>query len=467
MSRTPECLFVWTRTNSLMGESTWPFYGSLAVATYASKAGAGVQIFDRRNQKSQDDFENMVKKASIVLVGADTSDIPDTLQVIKTANRYKKPVIVGGVHPTAIDDPKSEFRNATSIVKGDGTSVIEEVIKDWKTGHLKSIYNGIRPSQEVALQLDRALPNRKLMPNEGNDHQNSLVTEIGCPNTCIFCFDNQTGTSRRNPNKVSEEISLMAGDRPLFANFDDNIIGNDPEGAVKLAESVIRSGLKPRWFGNADITSILHLDVLAKLREAGMGSIYLGFESIYSETLRFAGKLNLIRKVYDSGLFGDSPKILTDEHVERLYKHAVEILHKMGFTVYCGLICGWPNETETQLEGLINFARNVPDMPWLSIATPYPGTAFSRYIDKRKMKIKEYKTGEYDTNHFVFMHPKIKNDYYYRMIKSFYQEMGSDEIVKRKLKILKGSMFDVWAVESVRNSLVEQKEKASILYKDY
>lgn len=461
-----KALFVWTKTNSLMGNDRWPFYGSLAVATYANYYGVEVEILDLRVESSDLILLNKIISHDLIFVVFITSDMVSVKQVIRVCRQAKKPIILGGPHVSAVSSDILEkyIQQGCIIVKNDGISVIEEIINDFKLNKLKNIYQGTDEFAKVVKAIDLVTPNRNLLP-KNIDYLNSLITSLGCPNKCTFCFDANSGTNRRNPYKIVEEISKM-DTKKIIGFFDDNIIGQDPKGAEYLADVIINSGINIKWFANADISSILYPDILTKLRKAGMISIYIGLESIYIDTIRLAGKMGLVKKVW-TGFGNQFPEVFTDDHLIELYVKIIDKLHDLGFIVYCGLIVGWVHESAERIKHLQQFAINYPDVPWLSIATPYPGTGLQKILHNRGITIEDYELGNYDTNHFVYEHPLEPNKNFYKSIQEFYLSLGSNEVIKNKLARLVNSKFDRAAVSGVADNLYKMSQKANSLYSNF
>jgi hypothetical protein len=128
------------------------------------------------------------------------------------------------------------------------------------------------------------------------------------------------------------------------------------------------------------------------------------------------------------------------------------------------LICGWPHEGPERLDAIRDFADRVPDMPWLSLSTPFPGTALERYLHKAGVTSLPYESGVYDTNRFAFVHPSGLALEFYARLMEFYSHMGTEETIGRKIGRLAGDQFEPWATESVQQNLQSLGLRASRLY---
>jgi radical SAM superfamily enzyme YgiQ (UPF0313 family) len=456
-------LFVWNKTNSMMGNDRWVFYGSLAVATYAKLTGVDVEILDRRISDDLVLLRTKIAESDLVVVTATTADLPACMETIACCNSLRVSCVVGGVHSTALRSELLEYANSVSILKHDGMSVINDIISDFHHGSLQSVYVGSSDFREVNRLLDELPPDRRLLPQHPDGYLHSLVTSMGCPNACTFCFDARTGTNRRANASVIEEIRSL-GKGIHLGLFDDNIVGADPEGAKEFGRLLTQANLGVSFFGNADIRCVLYPEVLEALKNSGMTSIYIGLESVHSSTVRVAGKLGLVKAVGDA-LFGRSfPVVPGDDDIVMLYEEVIKKLHAHGLLVYCGLICGWPHETPDMVLELEKFAITTPDVPWLSIATPYPGTALNQMLEKQGISTLPYLSGKYDTNHLVFNHPKAPNQSFYDAIVHYYEAIGSEDALEHKKALWSSPAFNKGAVSAAVENRKSLKVRARQLF---
>jgi radical SAM superfamily enzyme YgiQ (UPF0313 family) len=462
-SRDIRCLFVWTRTGSMMGEAHWPFYGSMAVAAHAMAAGADVTIFDRRRVQDDQALKDAIADHDLVFLGVVTADIADATTVLGFAAETGRPAIVGGVHPTAVGHLADGLERASAGIFGDGMSVIATVLDDFRRGKLQRTYEGTRSSPTMVGLLDKVTPDRASLPSGKYGHV--LITEMGCPNKCTFCFDANSGTHRRDPQVVAEEIRRM-GPGAKFGLFDDNVIGADPEGAIRFAEAVREQGTQPAFFGNTDATCIMHPEALQALRAAGMASIYVGFESIFPESVKLLGKMNLIRQLARHYRILSGERAIESADIIEIYSRLVDDLHRYGFTVYGGIITGWPHETPACIEALAQFAQTVPDLPWLSLATPYPGTGFARHLENRGIVRAEYDSPVWDTNRLAYQHPRASAASWYDGVYAYYQALASDEVIEAKRQRLSGASLANWAVDSIAKDLKQFGARSHRVYRE-
>ena len=157
---------------------------------------------------------------------------------------------------------------------------------------------------------------------------------------------------------------------------------------------------------------------LAKMREANCEVIYFGVESGSQKILDFIGKRTTV------------------EQNER----AIRWTKKAGIFCITSHVIGYPGETEETLQQTINLIRRMdPDDAYLCVATPYPGTALYRFIEKNGWEI-SHDWSKYDTTTPVFANPTISNDKIVEMRKKFVDDFYSPSYILRHM--IKGSFYD-------------------------
>jgi anaerobic magnesium-protoporphyrin IX monomethyl ester cyclase len=185
-----------------------------------------------------------------------------------------------------------------------------------------------------------------------------LLSSRGCPAACTFCSNNVTGRKfrYRSPEAVAAEVADM---RTRFGTtaftFLDDSFAVGRRRVRELAAALRQVGRGMYWTCTAHPA---HLDppTLAELKSAGCGGIDIGMESGDPQMLVRIGK----------GV--EAPRVL---EVLRWCREA-------GIHVVLNLMFGWPDETEAELEGTIDFMARAA--PWADgfnargILVPYPGT---------------------------------------------------------------------------------------------
>jgi radical SAM superfamily enzyme YgiQ (UPF0313 family) len=139
---------------------------------------------------------------------------------------------------------------------------------------------------------------------------NSIVVSRGCPYTCDFCykeafFGGGTSFYVQKVDAALAEIERLPGRHLYF--LDDHLFGN-PRFASMLFDGM--RGMGRLFQGAATVNSLLKPGLLASAAQAGLRSVFVGFENLSGRNLSLSRKTqNLgsdyaetIRRVHDSGV---------------------------------------------------------------------------------------------------------------------------------------------------------------------
>ncbi len=167
------------------------------------------------------------------------------LRAYEIADNYRKkgiPVIIGGIHPTAL--PEEAALHADAVVIGEAEGKIERLIEDFKKGRLKQFYFS---DEKPSLKIYQFPKHNLLGKNKYYDEINMIQTSRGCPYNCSFCSVSQFfgRTYRVRPvEDVVKEIKTLNRHTLIFF-VDDNIAG-DYNHSKELFKALIP--LKVKWF---------------------------------------------------------------------------------------------------------------------------------------------------------------------------------------------------------------------------
>jgi radical SAM superfamily enzyme YgiQ (UPF0313 family) len=156
-----------------------------------------------------------------------------------------------------------------------------------------------------------------------------------------------------------DEIYFKCKTRWAFV-VDDNLV-LDPERVMKLCHAVI--GRKYRRLNlvvQADCVSISrNEEMVRKMSQAGMKTMFLGIENASKKNLAEAGKGNIVEAS----------------------RKAVEMCHKYGIMVVAGLISGFPDDDEAAIIENYAFLKSIDaDSAFCQILTPYPKTVMRQHL---------------------------------------------------------------------------------------
>jgi radical SAM superfamily enzyme YgiQ (UPF0313 family) len=111
----------------------------------------------------------------------------------------------------------------------------------------------------------------------------------------------------------------------------------------------------------------------------------------------------------------------------------VRAIKKAGIAVSTSLIIGYPGEDAESLEETIRFVKTTsPDIAYLNIATPFPGTEFYDEVSSSGL-IQEFEWQKYDITMPVFETTTMKKETLLRARRSFYNSWYSLGYVLRNL----------------------------------
>src|ERR1700737_1648447 len=129
---------------------------------------------------------------------------------------------------------------------------------------------------------------------------NSIVVSRGCPHVCDFCYKVAffQGGKQFYTMEVDDalaEIDRLPGHHLYF--LDDHLLG-DPRFAADLFSGM--NGMKRLFQGAATVDSILRGDLIERAAEAGLRSLFVGFETLTPENLRRSGKRQNLGRDYSA-----------------------------------------------------------------------------------------------------------------------------------------------------------------------
>ncbi|MBO7524815.1 MAG: B12-binding domain-containing radical SAM protein, partial [Verrucomicrobia bacterium] len=290
----------------------------------------------------------------------DLDDTPDLvcLQVYVTnayrayaiADRYRARgvfVLMGGLHVTAL--PEEAARHADTLILGPGEEAFPRFIEDFRNGHPEKTYIARWRSIENIPPVRRDLIKRQkyLVPN-------SLVVSRGCPHHCDFCYKDAfySGGKSFYTTRVDAalaEIERLPGRHLYF--LDDHLLGNK-EFARALFDGM--KGMGRLFQSAATVQSILDGDLIEKAAEAGLRSIFVGFETFSPENLKLSNK---------------------SQNLQRNYSTAVKRLHQLGIMVNGSFVFGLDHDDADVFRRTVDWGvENAITTSTYHILTPYPGT---------------------------------------------------------------------------------------------
>jgi radical SAM superfamily enzyme YgiQ (UPF0313 family) len=350
----------------------------LAIPTLASLTPTGhkIRVFDENIETIDYGW-----KPDLVGISVRTMLATRAYEISETFRKRGAKTILGGIHTSMC--PDEALQHCDAVVVGEAEKVWAKLIDDAQQGKLEKIYKA-----DSFVDLSAApLPNRNAIKSDM--YINDLVqTTKGCPFHCEFCSVHAyDGQKIRNKlvEKVIEEIKSLNLTSSRYKNkgkaifiADDNIIANIP-----FARQLF-TALKPlniKWTCQASINLSQHDDLMDLMREAGCGTVFIGFESISEKNLEAMSK---------------------NVNARHNYLEAVKKINAHGLQIISSFIVGYDFDTHESFDELIDFIEEANLLePVVNVLTPLPGTKlFHRFEKEERLLHKNWDL--YDTKHVVF-----------------------------------------------------------------
>jgi radical SAM superfamily enzyme YgiQ (UPF0313 family) len=303
--------------------------------------------------------------------------ITNAFRAYALADHYRKKgsyVCLGGLHVTSL--PQEAAQHADSIFIGPGEDTFPVFLKDFRSGTPKKIYYNHQRSIEEIPPLRRDLIKRHLylVPN-------SIVVSRGCPHHCDFCYKDafyEGGKSfyTQRVDAALAEIERLPGRHLYF--LDDHLLGNQ-RFATGLFEGM--RGMNRVFQGASTIDAILRGNLIEKAAEAGLRSVFVGFETLSTANLYQSNK---------------------KQNLGRDYEEAIQRLHSLGIMINGSFVFGLDDDDRGVFKRTVDWAVNQGlTTSTFHILTPYPGTRLFQQMEKDE-RLLHRQWDKYDTRQVVY-----------------------------------------------------------------
>jgi radical SAM superfamily enzyme YgiQ (UPF0313 family) len=306
-------------------------------------------------------------------------------------------VCLGGLHVTSL--PEEASQHADTIFLGPGEDTWPAFLADFRRGEAAKIYRS-----QIRTLLGMPKIRRDLIKRWLYLVPNSIVVSRGCPHTCDFCYKEaffQGGKSfyTQAVDSALEEIERLPGRHLYF--LDDHLLGN-PHFARALFDGM--RGMGRLWQAAGTVQSILQPGLLEKAAEAGLRSLFVGFETLSPANLEAQHKRQNLNRDYDA---------------------AIRRLHDLGIMVNASFVFGMDDDDTSVFGRTVEWAvRQGIETATFHILTPYPSTALHTRMEAEG-RITHQNWDLYDTRHVVFqprrMSPEQLEEGYWEAYRMFYR----------------------------------------------
>src|SRR4029077_13909204 len=286
--------------------------------------------------------------------------ITSAYRAYRLADHYRRKgahVALGGLHVTSLPDEAA--LHADSIFLGPGEDTWPQFLADFRRGEARRVYQSQVRTLERVPPIRRDLIKRPLylVPN-------SIVVSRGCPHVCDFCykeafFEGGKGFYTQTVDAALAEIERLPGRHLYF--LDDHLFG-DRRFATSLFDGM--RGMGRLWQAAGTVQSVLRPGLLEKAVEAGLRSLFVGFETLSADNL-------LAQRKY--------------QNLRRDYADAIRRLHDLGVMINGSFVFGMDGDDGSVFERTVEWAiAQGVETATFHILTPYPGTALHRRMSDQK-----------------------------------------------------------------------------------
>jgi radical SAM superfamily enzyme YgiQ (UPF0313 family) len=292
-------------------------------------------------------------------------------EAYELADRYRAlgiPVVMGGLHVTALPDEAA--RHADAVAVGEGESIWPEILADAEARALKPLYTA-----DGRYRLDDAPMPAFALLNIPKYNRLTVQTSRGCPFRCEFCASSILLTPRYKQKpaaKVLAEIDQIRRlwRRPFIEFADDNAFVNRRYWKELLPALKAR---KVRWFAETDLSVHEDDELLELMRQSGCAEVLIGFES--------------------PGEFGLRGVELKSDWKLKRWQHAKEAIRQIqehGIRVNACFILGLNGQGPDIFDRLLEFvAETLPFDVQITLQTPFPGTPLYSRLKREGRLLRE------------------------------------------------------------------------------
>lgn len=293
------------------------------------------------------------------------------------ADHYRKKgayVILGGLHVTSL--PEEAEPHADTIFLGPGEETFPRFLNDFKNKRpQKRYFSSVRTLERIPpIRRDLIKRHLYLVPN-------SIVVTRGCPHHCSFCYKDaffQGGKSfyTQVVDDALAEIDRLPGRHLYF--LDDHLLGNE-----KFARALFdgMKGMNRVFQSAATVDSILRGNLIERAADAGLRSLFVGFETFSPANLKQSNK---------------------KQNLQKDYVNAVNRLHSLGIMINGSFVFGLDEDDNDVFKRTVEWGvQNALTTSTYHILTPYPGTQlYTNMMNEGRILTNNWDL--YDTRHVVY-----------------------------------------------------------------
>jgi radical SAM superfamily enzyme YgiQ (UPF0313 family) len=326
------------------------FLPRLALGVLAAATPAADEVIYTDDLVKPFDLERDTKDVDLVGISVDSKTARRSYEIALAYRRRGIPVVLGGIHPTAL--PEEALQYADAVVLREAEHLWPQLLGDFKRGALQRIYQGELPSLQ-----GQPLPRRDLFTSKRYIPFQVIQTMRGCPYPCEFCSVSTANGTRlrlRPADEVVAELRTL-GKYVMFG--DDNVMIHHRYSRELLDKMV---PLGKHWIGQCSLAAVRSPENVKRMAESGCRGLFIGFESIDEETVRFTRK---------------------PQNQPARYREIVALLHEHGISTWGSFVFGFDTDDPEVFDRTVEFGIEARlTMALFAILTPYPGTRLYRRL---------------------------------------------------------------------------------------
>jgi anaerobic magnesium-protoporphyrin IX monomethyl ester cyclase len=367
--------------------SRFPPLGLLSLAASLRRAGYAARVLDLAEPEDREALARWSPAAAPSLIGitATTPELTAAAALVAALRQRlpDAPVVLGGVHVTALGADALTESGADFGALGEGEETLVELVTHLAEARPRAALAAIRglawrdgqhvtenPPRPVIQDIDALPPpawdlidaDRYLSRPWGILQERAragfIVTSRGCPHACRFCASPSVMGRRfrgHAPARVVDEIEALyrtLGVREIL--IADDAFTTDPARAAAICEEILRRGLDLSW----RTPNGVHLDTLDEpllrlMRRSGCYLLGFGVEAADPALLQRSGKPIDLDRVSDG----------------------IAMVRRQGILCFGTFILGMPGQTRGAILETTRFAvSSALDIAHFGLYAPYPGS---------------------------------------------------------------------------------------------
>jgi radical SAM superfamily enzyme YgiQ (UPF0313 family) len=305
----------------------------------------------------------------VALAGVQSNQFPRAHDLALEFRDGGLAVMIGGFHvsglltliPVIPDDIQLLMDRGVTIVKGEVEDTWRDLLSDVVHGRLRPMYDYLQEKPDLYSKPIPAV-HSKYMKRFAFPGFGTIDAGRGCPFDCSFCtIINVQGRVMRHRSEELIEQRIRDDYHSRGINFyfltDDNFSRN------KNWKEIFDRLIRLRRDEELNLGFIMQVDVqaykipgfVARAKEAGCCSVFIGMESINQKNLEASGK---------------SQNDVDD------YQNMIAAWHNAGIITHVGYILGFPHDTAESIRADVKRLREEvrPDLVSFFILAPIPGS---------------------------------------------------------------------------------------------